>query len=311
MKHTATYLSLVGFALITGATFNLAKYTVVFLSPSSAAAWRFALAAIIMLVIMSRREGIRLEHFKQNGKAFLFLGIIGIFGFNALFFIGLKYTSAINAALIMGTNPVLSTILARFILKEKITSRQVFGVMFALIGAALVITHGSIQMMADLSFSSGDFIILLGNLCWALYGVCGRRFIKNSSSLATTTYTMAIGAVCLVIVSLFSENAVPLKEVTIGAWGAVAFMALFTSVLGYLWWNGAIKVIGIGKTSLFFNLVPVVTMMISASLGIQVTMIQLAGAALVIIGVLTASGILSKIIVKRVQRDVPLPKGMK
>ncbi|WP_433746987.1 DMT family transporter [Falsibacillus pallidus] len=300
MKHSLTYLSLVGFAVITGATFNLAKYTVEFFSPSSAAAWRFGIAAVVMLLIMWKREGIRLHHFKQNGKTFLLLGIIGIFGFNALFFLGLQHTSAINGALIMGTNPVLSTILARFILKEKITANQSAGVILALIGVGLVITHGSMDVIKNLSFSIGDFIIMMGNLCWALYGVLGRKFVKSSSSLATTTYTMVIGAGALILLSLFSDQPAS-QEIPLGAWGSIVFMALFTSVLGYLWWNRAIQVIGIGKTSLFFNLVPVVTMTISAVSGIGVEGIQLAGAALVIAGVLTSSGIISKMFISKTE----------
>lgn len=67
-------------------------------------------------------------------------------------------------------------------------------------------------------------------------------------------------------------------------------MAFFTSVLGYLWWNQGIKEIGASKTSLFFNLVPVVTMIISFAVGTPIKVFQVIGAVLVILGVLTASG---------------------
>ncbi len=69
-------------------------------------------------------------------------------------------------------------------------------------------------------------------------------------------------------------------------------MAFFTSVLGYLWWNQGIKEIGAGKTSLFFNLVPVVTMIISFAVGTPIKVFQVIGAVLVILGVLTASGVI-------------------
>lgn len=130
-------------------------------------------------------------------------------------------------------------------------------------------------------------------ICWALYGVLGRRFVKDATPLSTTTFTMIIGAVSLIIVSLFTSNPVPLLNIPIGAWGAIAFMALFTSVLGYLWWNLGMKEIGASKTSLFFNLVPVVTMIISFVTGTSITVFQFIGAFLVILGVLAASGIFS------------------
>lgn len=265
---------LLGFSIFTGATFNLAKYTVEYLAPSSAAAWRFGLAAVVMLVILLLTEGVNKSLLKKNAIAYAVLGIVGIFGFNALFFIGMKCTSPVNAALIMGLNPLLTTIFARMILKDKIVKRQAVGIAFAFIGVFLVITQGSLEAIATLSVSVGDLLIFAGNLCWTLYAVLGRRFIKDATPLSTTTYTMAAGAIGL-----------------IGAWGAVAFMAVFTSVLGYLWWNQGVKEIGAGKTSLFFNLVPVVTMIISFAAGTPITFFQMIGAALVIVGVLASSGI--------------------
>ena len=286
---------LLGFSIFTGATFNLAKYTLDYFSPSSAAAWRFGLAAVMMLIILAITQGVKQEHLKRNAIPYVVLGIVGIFGFNALFFIGLEYTSPLNGALIMGTNPLLTTILARLILKDPITKRQIIGIFFALVGVLLVITQGSLEIIKDLSFSIGDLIILAGNLCWSLYGVLGRRFVKGSNSLATTTYTMIIGAISLIIVSLFTSNPVPLSNIPIGAWGSIAFMAFFTSVLGYLWWNQGIKEIGAGKTSLFFNIVPVVTMIISFIVGTPISIFQMIGALLVISGVLVASGLISDI----------------
>jgi len=70
-------------------------------------------------------------------------------------------------------------------------------------------------------------------------------------------------------------------------------MALFTSVLGYIWWNQGMKEIGASKTSLFFNLVPVVTMIISFAIGTPIKVFQILGALLVILGVLTSSGVFS------------------
>jgi drug/metabolite transporter (DMT)-like permease len=293
MKHLKIYLMLIGFSLFTGATFNLAKYTIGYFSPSSAAAWRFGLAAVVMLIILIFTEGIKKSQLKKNAISYIVLGVVGIFGFNTLFFVGLKYTSPVNGALIMGLNPLLTTIFARMILKESITKKQVIGILFALIGVLLVITHGSIETIKTLSISGGDLIIFAGNVCWALYGVLGRRFIKDATPLSTTTYTMITGAVSLIVVSLFTSNPVSLPNIPVGAWGAIAFMAFFTSVLGYLWWNQGIKEIGASKTSLFFNLVPVVTMIISFVIGTPITVFQIFGAVLVILGVLTASGVIN------------------
>lgn len=282
---------LLGFSIFTGVSFNLAKYTVDYFSPFTAAAWRFGFAAVILLIILIFTEGMNKAQVKRNAIWYIVLGMIGIFGFSTLFFVGLTYTSSVNGALIMALNPLLTTIFAQFILKDRITKEHIAGIFFAFIGVLLVITNGSIDTLKTLSFSVGDVIIFGGNVCWALYGVLGSRFIQNGTPLSTTTYTMIIGAISLIVVSVFATNPVTIPNIPIGVWGAVGFMALFTSVLGYLWWNKGIKEIGSSKTSLFFNLVPVVTMIVSFATGVQVTLAQLWGAVLVILGVLMASGI--------------------
>jgi len=294
MKQAKIYLMLLSVSVFMGATFPLAKYTVNYFSPASAAAWRFGIAAVMMLIILLVTEGIQRSQFKRNIIWYGVMGIVGIFGFNALFFVGMKGTSPVNGSLIMALNPLITTILARLLLKEHISKQQAIGIFLAFMGVALVITQGSLQTIATLSISGGDVMILAGNGCWALYGVLGRRFVKDSTPLATTTHTMVIGTIGLLMSSVYTSNPVPLTDIPLGAWAAILFMAIFTSVLGYLWWNQGMALIGASKTSLFYNLVPAVAMIVSLAAGTPVTVIQVIGALIVIIGVFTASGMLSR-----------------
>lgn len=284
------YAMLLGFAIFTGATFNIAKFSVHYFSPASAAAWRFGIAAVLMLFILGIQKNVRWNIVRENGAIYIILGIIGVFGFNSFFFFGMMYTSALNGALIMATNPLLTTILAVFILKTPLTRKQSAGIIFALIGVILVLTQGSLEVINTLSISKGDLFILLGNLCWALYGVLGRKYLKQSSSMETTTYTMIIGALFLIVLSAFLPSPQPLLKVTLTAWVAILFMAIFTSVLGYLWWNKAMETIGAANTSVFFNLVPVVTMIFSIIIGTPVSIFHILGTILVILGVLISTG---------------------
>lgn len=284
------YAMLLGFAIFTGATFNLAKYAVHYFSAAGAAGWRFGIAAVVMLSILKLGKQINWNNIREYGRIYAILGIIGVFGFNACFFLGMKYTSPLNGALIMAANPLFTTILSFFILKTPITRRQTAGIIIALLGVTLVLTHGSLEIIYTLSISAGDVLILIGNICWALYGVLVRKYLQKSTSMETTTYTMVVGALFLIVLAFLFPNPQPLTKVNLTAWGAIMFMAIFTSVLGYLWWNKAMEVIGAAKTAIFFNLVPVVTMVLSFLTGAQVSMIQIIGTILVIFGVLSSSG---------------------
>ncbi|USK93001.1 DMT family transporter [Rossellomorea marisflavi] len=287
---SSTYFKLIGFAVFTGATFNLSKYAVQYFSPASAAAWRFGIAALVLILLLGLQKQINFKTVKSHWKMYILLGVIGIFGFNAFFFWGIQSTSPLNGALIMGTNPLVTTILAYLILKNPINKKQILGIGFALIGVTLVLTQGSLEIIQTLSISKGDLLILVGNLCWAIYGVLVKKYLDGSSSFETTTYTMIVGAICLLILTAFSSSPQPLSNVTWSAWGAIIFMAIFTSVLGYLWWNKGMAIIGATNTSLFFNLVPVFTMFLSFLTGAVITVPQVIGTFLVILGVLTASG---------------------
>ncbi|WP_281869963.1 DMT family transporter [Brevibacillus parabrevis] len=286
------FFMLLSFSIFTGATFNLAKYTVDYFSPFAAAAWRFGLAAMVMVAaILLIKERGKTGFLKHHAMMYTILGVIGIFGFNALFFLGMKFTSPVNGALIMATNPLITTIFSKYILGTPISKQQAWGISFSLLGVIFVLTQGSWSVISNLSFSVGDMLILLGNVCWALYGVLGRRYLRNSSSLQTTTSTMVAGACFLVMLSSVTPHPQPVSGVPVEAWGAIAFMAFFTTVLGYLFWNEGVKAIGASKTSIFFNVVPVVTMILSWLSGMSVTWIQIGGAVLVFVGVVFASGI--------------------
>ncbi|MDQ1147528.1 drug/metabolite transporter (DMT)-like permease [Bacillus sp. SORGH_AS 510] len=293
MKNAKVTGMLMGFVLVTGATFNLAKYAVQYFSAASAAGWRFGIAAVVMFALLIIQKKVKWETILRHGITYTILGIVGIFGFNAFFFFGMNHTSPLNGALIMGTNPLVTLIMAFFILRTPITKQQTMGIFFALLGVTLVLTRGSWEVIQTLSFSKGDILILAGNVCWALYGVLGRKYLKTSSSLETTTYTMITGALFLVILAIFSPSTNVEIKTPIIAWGAILFMAIFTSVLGYLWWNKAMERIGPANTAVFFNLVPVVTMLISVVTGTPVTNVQVIGTVMVISGVLISSGFLN------------------
>ncbi|KFN01661.1 DMT family transporter [Bacillus clarus] len=287
------YAQLLGFAIFTGGTFNVSKYAVQYFSAIHIAAWRFGIAAIVMLCLLKIRKDFEVEVWRKNRAYYFLLGIVGVFGFNFFFFLGMKHTEAINGALIMATNPLVTVLLASIILRERIVKRQVIGVLFALLGVIFVLTKGSFAILQNVSFSKGDFYILLGNICWALYGVLSRKCIKTGSPIQTTTYTMTIGAVAFIMVSFMQKSVVPISEIPLPAWLSILFMALGMSVLGYLWWNNGIAQIGAARTSLFFNLVPVVTMIISFVEGLNITAAQCIGMILVITGVLYSSGLLA------------------
>jgi len=279
------YLQLVLTALFWATVFHLGKYAIHFMSPLSVAAWRFLLAAIVLLPVVLWRTQIDLGALRRNVWPLLAMGVIGVFGFNTSLFYGLQHTSPVNASLIMATNPAITALLAAWISGETISVRQRLGFLISLIGVTVIVSQGSLHHLLTLSFSKGDLIIFIGNLCWATYTVIPKRFINRLQPMLITVATITIGAVVLAL----TAQSVSGDLFVIADWQlvvSVTAMALFGSVLAYIWWNEGVARLGASRVSIFLNLVPMFTVLIAIALGELPSGAQLVGALFVITGVI-------------------------
>jgi drug/metabolite transporter (DMT)-like permease len=139
--------------------------------------------------------------------------------------------------------------------------------------------------LLTLSFSKGDLIIFIGNLCWATYTVIPKRFINRLQPMLITVATITIGAVVLAL----TAQSVSGDLFVIADWQlvvSVTAMALFGSVLAYIWWNEGVARLGASRVSIFLNLVPMFTVLIAIALGELPSGAQLVGALFVITGVI-------------------------
>lgn len=272
--------------LFWGANFVLAAPVMTELSPLWAAALRFLIGTAAMFALAHWRREPLLRPLRYNAGAYLLLGLVGIGGFNLLFFYALQSTSPANAALIMATNPLLTTLLAGLLLGERPSSRQLAALPLALLGVVVVISRGDMAHLQVLAVARGDLFMLGANLLWALYNVLGRRYMPAASAISNTTLVMGAGALLLLGVALVDGG--PPSVPHEGALAALLVMALGGTVLAYLFWNTGIATLGAGRTALFLNLVPVFAMLSGALAGASPTHVQLVGGALVIGGVSVA-----------------------
>lgn len=288
MNNLTTWLKLAATAFFWGLMFHLGKYAVAFLSPESIGGWRFLLAGLVLLPVVALRDGLDWPGLRRNWLPLLVMATVGIAGFNISLFYGLKHTSPVNGALIMALCPALITLFAALLTGDRINSRQAAGLVLGLAGVAVVVSHGSLKALLSLSFQHGDLLVLLAVLSWAVYSTIPRRFIKDLAPLQITVGTIALGGV---LMSLFAASERPdfLSLPPLGAVLAVITMSLLGSVLAYVWWNDGVRQVGPAKAGIFMNLVPVFATLIGVALGQSIAGSQLAGAALVIGGVLYAS----------------------
>lgn len=283
MKTQTVYSLVTASAFFWGTNFVLAGPVLVDLSPLWAAAVRFALGALLMLGFARWRGEDLAGPARSHAGVFLLLGAVGIGAFNLLFFSALQHTSAVNAALIMATNPLLTTLLAAVMLGERASTRQLAGIPLALVGVAVVVSGGDLHRLADMHDARGDLLMLGANFAWAFYNVLSRRYLPSGSAIANTSLLMSAGAVLLLLVAISSGGLPHMPGLKASL--ALTMMVVGGTVLAYLFWNTGIARLGAGHTALFLNLVPVFAMLVSIISGVLPTLPQLFGGVLVISGI--------------------------
>jgi drug/metabolite transporter (DMT)-like permease len=298
MKKTRSIYPLLTLsAFFWGATFNLAKYSVHYLSAPASAALRFTLAALLIAAILIPQSAKAKAVLKENWAAFTVLAVLGVFGFNTFFFLGMRYTSPTNGSLIQATNPLVTAMIAGVFFKEKISGNHKVGTSISFFGVAALILTGSVQRLEAPNI--GDIFCLVANICFAFYAVLQKRHVKNSTPLITTGMTTIIGFVPLWIVAV-AVTPRPTPSVLSGlpwqVYGALAFMGALGSVLAYVFWNRGIARIGVADTAVFFHLVPVFTVLVSFVMGQEVTWLQVLAGVVVMAGVVISSGTHRRII---------------
>ena len=284
-EGTALVLSALA-AVFWGTNFEATRIVLAELPPWTAAAGRFVVAAAAILLWLGAKRGISLAVVRRNALAFLVLGIAGVAGFNAALFLGMRTSSPVTAALIMGTSPLTTNLLDSAFQRRMPPPRAIVGMIVSLIGVAL-----TVGAFSGAHFAQGDVLILAGSLAWALYTIGCRRWVCGATPLETSTWTMLAGAAVLVAMAVGRET--PIASAAAAGpttWAAMLWMALVGSVLAYLFWQIGIARRGPGATSVLFNLVPVAALVVATLSGRIPDPTQVSGVAVAIFGILLASG---------------------
>lgn len=274
MSLPVTYLLVALTAVMWGANFNLAKPVLAELHPFVAGADRYLIAAAIMLALTYfSGERVPLRH----ARTYVILGIVGVFGFNLFFFLGMASTSPVNGALIMALNPLTTSLIAWAMLGDKPTPRQLLAFPVGIVGVAIVVLGAGAQVHVAI----GDLFLMIANINWAFYNVLVKRQMpQDTSSVASTAGIMSVGALALTAVALIAGESFSMPSLHAGS--ALIAMSVGGGVLAYLFWNIGIARLGAARAAVFLNLVPVASMLISAVSGEPPTPVQLFGGALVI-----------------------------
>lgn len=242
----------------------------------------FALPVYLVVTAANISRAKSRLNFKNFGSLLLF-GFVGYYLASYFDFLGLKFIKASLERIILFIYPTIVLILSYFFLKKKIEARQV---------VAIGITYLGVWVMyyQEPDFSSessllGVGLILLSALTYASYLVGSDWLIPQLGSTLFTSLAMIVSCLCVIVhyslVGDFNLITYPAEVYYL----SIAMATLSTIIPSYLI-SYAIKLLGASDFSVMASMGPVSTIVLAwIFLGEELTLIQVAGAVVVIIGV--------------------------
>lgn len=287
------YIKLALVAMFWGGTFIAGRLLVHAVPPLMAATARFAVAVVLLVLVAWRIEGGLPRLTKSQWLATAALGLSGIFLYNLCFFGALARMPAGRTALFVALNPIVTAIAAAALLGERLGKIKWTGAAIAFCGVAIVITRGDpLGALHDIrqSIGTGELFMLGAISSWAAYTLIGRFALKGLSPIAATTYAAMWGLLFLALSASGSIARVDWAGLDWHVWAAVAYLGVFGTVIGFVWYYEGVKTIGPSRTAVFNNLVPVCgTTLATVLLGEPVLPSMVVGGLLAIAGVMLAN----------------------
>jgi len=244
----------------------------------------FTVCAIFLLIRLVIPKKFSPLHKKDILPLFL-LGFLGIVIYHLGLNYGELYISASAASLIIATIPVFTMIFATVFLREKITKKIAVGIPLSLSGVVIISLTGSADPF-EINYISAAVAVLISALVGAGYTIAGKKLLERYSALSLTIYAFLFG--CLGLLPFLSPSLITeAASLTWRGWGAVLFLAVLPTVVGYVLWYVVLEVKTASEISIFLYFIPVLSTIISYFLFQEpITWFFIFGGALVIFGLI-------------------------
>ena len=270
-------------AICWGGTWPAGKLAVEDVSPFTVTAARFAIATVLLAAWASTRRA----SYRRPGLAdvplMLALGLTAVAGYNALFLYGLELAPATDGAIIVpGLAPVFTALLAWAALGDRITGSAIAGLMIALAGLVLVVEPAG---GVDRDRVIGALLFVGGAVCWAIYSLLGKPATARFGVIKSTMYGTATGTLLLIPLSAAEGGWSQLAGADAASWLSIGYLAVFGTVLGFVFFYEGVRRIGAPRATAFAMLVPIFGVLSSMLvLGEEVGGATLAGGVAILAG---------------------------
>ncbi len=226
---------------------------------------------------------------RNDWLSLLGLGFTGYYLGSYLDLAGLQYISAGLGRLILFLYPTLVLVLSLIFLKQKIKPRQIVSLALSYGGIALVF-HSEIALQRDPGdLALGTGLVFASAVTYAIYLVAGSRLVQILGSMRFTSYATLAASVFVLGTFAYTHGFSQLV-VKSEVYLLTLILAIFSTVLPLWLMAEGLKRIGANQVALVACIGPISTIGLAQMfLGEPITLVQIAGAGLVLAGVIIIS----------------------
>jgi drug/metabolite transporter (DMT)-like permease len=250
------YLYLVGASLAWGGNAVAGKLAVGHISPMAFTCLRWALALIVIMPFATRSLLQDRSVIARTWPLLLTFGAVGFTGFNALLYLALHHTGAINVSIEQAGIPLMIFVGNFLFFRTSVYRSQMAGFLLTLAGVAVTAAHGDLGTLLSLDLNFGDALMLVAVFVYAGYTLS----LRWKPELAwTSLLTMAaLGAFLASLPLLAAEYAAGQMQMPDQTgWIAVLYTALVPSLAAQIFYIWGVDLIGANRAGLFISLVPI------------------------------------------------------
>jgi drug/metabolite transporter (DMT)-like permease len=274
-------------AILFGASVVAVRVAVRDIPPLTLAILRFGQGSFLLLFLLLiwARDLLRIR--VSDVPYLLLLGVIFFTIFPVTFNISLRLTEASHGALMLATMPLWSVLLARAAKKERLSTRQICGVLLTFAGVGMVLAERGLTFAGTSLSLAGDALMLVTALCGALYGVLAKRLLIRYNAMTVTAYAMIFGTLLLVPAVFFEDASSAMARMRTDTVMLVLFLGIFGGAIGYFLWTFALTRLSPTQVAVYVNLNPMIATLLGVTLlGENLTGVFIAGLVAVLGGVL-------------------------
>jgi drug/metabolite transporter (DMT)-like permease len=278
--------------LLSAGVYIAAKWVAPEMPPWALCFWRLSLACAILLPIVHRHHGAMIELLRSRAAEVLIIGSIGLTLCQGMIYTGLNYTDATTAGIIMALSPVMTMVLARFVLGEPLGMWKALGALLSLAGMVVIVARGDLSALLRLQFNPGELWIVGSALCWGLYTVLLRRSKFGLELLPLVVLLLGAGALAALPFYLWELVHGERSALHVNGLIALAYVAGPGGALMYYLYNRSVEALGAGRASMLLYLQTVfVAILAFLLLGESLHAYDLTGAAFIVAGLVLATAI--------------------